>query len=711
MFLLSLFVSLIGLLAAQLSPTEKTVTVSKGSSESEDITDAICRGGCNNYTCNLSNQNLKEFPVCLPSTVERLDLNFNSLTVIQDQDVVDFSNLKTLLLAHNQLTEILWESNVFGQLEILDLSNNQLSVAPKCIMLKRVKWLSLAGNPISHIPPFAFTCFPNLVYLNVSSTLIGSNSSGDIEDSAFALNSTLTQEDSLTSLEVLDLSDTYLRSVDAAWNKDLPNLQQLHINKMRNMEHLEGDPIKWFPHMEVLNCADSLELTYVKVEIFKNARKLKYLNFQNCRLTSFPHQKMASSSVTIDLSGNPLFCTCELSWLFSNPAFIKLDRIRETFCIPPHGDSPTYTLWSFIENTCPMLHKDEASENKTQDYNLQTTTSLDADAVNGSQRLLMTTTSRQQESGQHAHPVDTVTVFKTTVSDPVTKATKSSVIQETTTLFTGNGFTNDSTMSTTGVGELSAKYTITSTMVTAKRFTDPASTIQAGSGQPITDDTSNEEQSSIHPDYSDDKDRNQQTIVPSKMPACDYDGCRHLQIPCAELQLLKPCLCPGLSMEDVVPDPPYLGGISEITDTSAQVHWCSPNSVVETYQIVYQPEDGQIKTVNNIYVTMRQHTLYGLSPHTTYKVCVVAYNKKGKSEAENSHSKINPCGEFKTNPSYIMILALLCGLGGILLVIIGVLAVCLYKTCKGNMVNQYDTHLVSYKNPAFEYHLTIPSYH
>lgn len=197
------------MLAAQLNTTDQTVTVSKNFTEPENITETVCTGRCN-ITCFLPNQSLQEFPACLPNTVRVLDLAFNHLSVVRDQDVADLSELRNLSLAHNQIKEILWGSHVLAQLESLDLSYNQLSVVPRCKMLKKLQWLSLAGNPISHIPSLAFTCFPNLAFLSLSSTLIGSNSSADIDESAFALNVTESQMDSLTSLHLLDLSATYL---------------------------------------------------------------------------------------------------------------------------------------------------------------------------------------------------------------------------------------------------------------------------------------------------------------------------------------------------------------------------------------------------------------------------------------------------------------------------------------------------------------------
>ncbi|XP_072265751.1 leucine-rich repeat neuronal protein 4 [Pyxicephalus adspersus] len=707
-----LLVTKMGMLAAQFNTTDQAVTISKNFTESENITETVCSGRCN-ITCFLTSQSLQEFPSCIPSTVQVLNLDFNNLTIIGDQDLGGLFDLHMLALAHNQIEKIQWESNVLPQLMSLDLSYNQLSVVPKCIMLKNVKWLSLEGNPIVYLPSLAFTCFPNLAFLNLSSTLIGTIASADIDESAFALNATETQKDSLTSLHSLDLSATYLHGIKEAWSKDLPNLKVLHITKMINMKSLDDELLKWFSKLEFLNCAGSRALSHVRTEMFKNATELIYLSFHNCNLTSFPPWNVTSGFVTIDLSENPLDCECEYGWLLSDPVHINLLRANETYCNSYNGDMPRISLVEY-QHFCKI--QINPSEVALQDFSTSTPTNNITDNISGTQKDFLTATSSPQNMGQNPYLPESVTVFKTTAPDSAIlspKAQTSPVIQGTITPETENGISKESTTSMNSFGGPSTDiiYPTASTLIT-NVFTSPEGSSKAGSGQPIPEDTSNEEQAYVPQDFSEDYDEeNQQerSTIPSTISACDYDGCRHLQKPCIELQQHTPCLCPGLSGEDMIPDSPYLKNITQITDTSAQIHWCSPNSVLEKYHLVYQA-GSQIRTIDNIPITMRQFTLYNLSPYTTYKVCMVGVNRKGQSETENMASR-TACSEFNTRPSYVMIFAILSGLGGLFLVIITVLAAFLYKTCKSNMVNQYDTHLVSYKNPAFEYHLTIPSYH
>lgn len=80
-----------------------------------------------------------------------------------------------------------------------------------------------------------------------------------------------------------------------------------------------------------------------------------------------------------------------------------------------------------------------------------------------------------------------------------------------------------------------------------------------------------------------DAEEEEQDETPLPAVPCDYDRCRHLQVPCQELQRAGPttCLCPGLSSATQPPDPPRLGEVRmEAEAGRAVVHWCAPFSPV-----------------------------------------------------------------------------------------------------------------------------------
>lgn len=214
------------------------------------------------------------------------------------------------------------------------------------------------------------------------------------------------------------------------------------------------------------------------------------------------------------------------------------------------------------------------------------------------------------------------------------------------------------------------------------------------------------------PHYTDDydyEDQAKETPVQTAQTACDYNPCRHLQRPCRELQNISKCLCPGTSREDEIPNPPRLREVIEITDSSAQIRWCAPYSVVHSYELMLHAQDSEDRhfVMDNIYPTARQYTLYNLLPFTTYHICVTASNKAGSSQTTGQEIPGNSCTSFKTKPSYKYIFAGLSAASGLFLITTIILSVCLCKACKKPQSEQYGTHLVSYKNPAFDYPLKL----
>lgn len=193
----------------------------------------------------------------------------------------------------------------------------------------------------------------------------------------------------------------------------------------------------------------------------------------------------------------------------------------------------------------------------------------------------------------------------------------------------------------------------------------------------------------------------------SMVDLCDYNPCRHLQKPCFELQASSLCLCPGISDEFTIPDPPRLREVSEIRDTSAEILWCAPNSAVRFYQIAYLPKGSKknYTATGEIYATARQYTLYNLLPGSTYQLCIIASNKAGSSQTVGWNEPNGPCVNFTTKPSYKSIFATLSATSGLLLIATILLSGCLCKRCRTPHTEQYSTHLVSYKNPAFDYAL------
>lgn len=176
------------------------------------------------------------------------------------------------------------------------------------------------------------------------------------------------------------------------------------------------------------------------------------------------------------------------------------------------------------------------------------------------------------------------------------------------------------------------------------------------------------------------KEEEEDETPPPLLPAvpCDYDRCRHLQVPCKELQRAGPtaCLCPGLSSPQQPPDPPRLGEVHVMAEEgSAVVHWCAPFSPVRQYWLLLWEGDGAPQKGPPLNSTVRRAELKGLKPGGAYVVCVVAANGAGESSvpqaggeglAEEGGPALGPCGRLAVPSRPFTLVHVAIGVGTVL---------------------------------------------
>ncbi|XP_020841273.1 leucine-rich repeat neuronal protein 4 [Phascolarctos cinereus] len=731
---------------AQLGPWEDNLNLSSLSCEEFNKTTA---------TLFLANRSLESIPPCLPRTLQSLDLSSNQLKELRDQDLRDLSSLQVLILRNNLIQELHFgETPVFESLETLDLSYNKLSSMPSCqtVVLQNLTWLSLVGNPILEIHPGAFSCFPSLHFLNLSVTLLGKNDQEGIQESAFAqrILGQVREKTPMHTMEVLDLSGTFLPEIRLGWIRDIPNLRFLYLKRMARLKSLDGEIFKATPNLKVLDCQDSQALSFVKTEIFEDTPHLQSLLLQNCNLSSFQPWTLDSSQVIfINLYGNPLICSCDLSWLLSNTDKVVLSRSNDTICTP--AEDPKSTFLSSL--SLSQLYSMCLSKRKAT-FIISSPPSVESSADNNSSNKPLSGSNQPMTLASfNFHKTEPTAFPNTTKENSILskKATSNTLKLALPTPSVGKIAIIPTTVPTVGPGDLAIPPRAGRTAPTKLREENainqstigPGISVSTSASTPFprkhpripslphmvnTPQTYQRAQNTTEghqpsasvigipiymlDDYSDEeKVEEDRKDVLKQDNLCDYHPCKHLQTPCDILQKSSRCRCPGLSGEDTIPDPPKLQEVSETTDTSALIHWCAPNSVVRMYQLIYHPEDRAEKqtVLKEIYAIAREHPLHGLSPSTTYNVCVLASNKAGLSLTRTSEWR-KACTTFTTKPSFLFIFAGLCSTSGLLLLSTFILSVCLYKKCKTRHIEQYDTHLVSYKNPAFDYPLKLQTF-
>ncbi|NXP45124.1 LRRN4 protein, partial [Heliornis fulica] len=680
--------------------------------ENVNLTSMSCEDQKNRtwITLQLNYSSLTAFPSCLPETLETLDLSNNLLEEVNGTMIANLPQLRVLSLKQNHLQTVRWGSEDLSSLHALDLSFNKLSAVPSChsSSLPNLRWLSLAGNPLIEIQPLAFSCYPQLQFLNLSATLLGWDDSRGIRESAFAISTSPSEATSRpgNSISVLDLSGTFLEKIQPEWTRDLPNLRSLKLTKMLRLRSLDTDFFKSMPDLQELNCQDSHSLSFVRTEIFDSAPHLNHLSFENCNLSSFnPWNINSSDSIIINLNGNPLLCDCQLSWLLSKPKTVVLQRASETFCNTSQedGDRPS-TSFSLLElyNKCQLEGHVVLPDSNTPSPEHDAFSVTIPELTSSPPSFASVTTSLAFLQELYSQSSDYDSTSQTETEQPKREFSTIGATSPQEGLF--NQPTSDHSTGTTGNLDATDHY-IQSFATHAREDTPQTSLPQLNFTRTNAWSEPASTRSLIH--YVDDYDYDEQSTKPPVQQVyspCDYNPCRHLQKPCSELQSASQCLCPGMSGEDEVPDSPRLREVSEVTDSSAQIRWCAPNSAVHTYELMLHAEDSEDRQIvlDNIYSTARQHTLYNLLPYTTYHICVTASNKAGSSQRANQSQGIpgSPCTRFKTKPSYKFVFAALAAASGLFLISTIILSVCLCKTCKKPQSEQFGTHLVSYKNPA-----------
>ncbi|XP_062911170.1 proteoglycan 4-like isoform X1 [Mobula hypostoma] len=211
----------------------------------------------------------------------------------------------------------------------------------------------------------------------------------------------------------------------------------------------------------------------------------------------------------------------------------------------------------------------------------------------------------------------------------------------------------------------------------------------------------------------DDTDSLEKEEITSPTPGdCNYDPCRHWQVPCHDLKHLTGCRCPVIAGEDVIPDPVKIQKVMKITDNSAEIFWCAPSSTVMYYYIIYQSDDNRrLFKTDTIKPTYRRYTLRDLIADSTYHTCVVAVNKAGSSTTSSIWPSKGSCYIFKTKPNYNNIFYIASTvIIAILFILVITLSFCLckiYQRGRLTSLSRISLDPLSLQNPAFEDHLEL----
>lgn len=315
-------------------------------------------------------------------SLRHLDLQYNTLTHIQEESFVKLKNLTHLYLNDNELSTLHNKSfSGLISLQYLYLDNNRLTVLPPAFLrpLVSLLYLSLANN---HISSLAVDFWPSMIeflylgnnkltslpdnisytsmkLLNISHNLIGQFNikdqiAGNLENIYLSHNQLTVLNSSLFSVAPnllhLDLENnllsfyltatTFLGTIklellNLAGNKieTIGNVFSENSLKTLRTLNVSSNPLKTVKQLGVSFNASSIEvidlsddnITTLESNTFAGLANLKNVNLSNNNIETFAVFN-ASTATTFDFTDNPIRCSCNLVWL--KEPYVELEGKR-----------------------------------------------------------------------------------------------------------------------------------------------------------------------------------------------------------------------------------------------------------------------------------------------------------------------------------------------------------------------------------------------
>eukprot|EP00057_Strongylocentrotus_purpuratus_P026644 XP_011681118.1 PREDICTED: toll-like receptor 3 [Strongylocentrotus purpuratus] len=273
-----------------------------------------------------------------------LDLSGNLLTKVSQFTFLGLQNLTFLDMHSNQKLTTLENASFIGLNQIETINLSKCNVVQIQLVTPSLKSLFLNNKlnfpPIWLSPGNSFKNLRSLVHLNLRKTgLIWVNlCTGNI--SLFnGLVSLTTLDLSVNSLGIKRGSAAYLppwvfKPLSALQNLSLEDCQISFLHplafealKFLRVLNLRGNKIKQLPIDIFKNLGQTTNidlhnnrLANLDINLFLNNRRLTILLLSENKLTRLNQStfKLVGASLTsVDLSGNPIDCNCELSWLLT----------------------------------------------------------------------------------------------------------------------------------------------------------------------------------------------------------------------------------------------------------------------------------------------------------------------------------------------------------------------------------------------------------
>ncbi|GAB6024281.1 TOLL-like receptor [Chamberlinius hualienensis] len=297
---------------------------------------------------------LKNNTFCYMNNVEKLYLTNCSLNIIEENAFKFKNRLQVLYLDENQLTEIPNLGHLIS-LQYLYINKNSLTSIKNSDLVncKELGLLDLSFNKISHIEDNVFDQLTNLysLFLNNNKLTTISPTFGKLSVYELKLDNNL-----LTEINMLDFSIN-LKYLDAKQNlitQVSANLSNLHIkeiklpfNKIKSLDIIEL-PMT----LEVINVQHN-NIKHFSVE-YVEPNRLRDIFLTDNNIQIVPNDGFDARNYHI--MNNPLVCSCENSWLFSDSE--KMNEINRTPCSSINNYNPSHQSILDVNMLCESNFND-----------------------------------------------------------------------------------------------------------------------------------------------------------------------------------------------------------------------------------------------------------------------------------------------------------------------------------------------------------------
>merc|ERR1719410_1220393 len=223
-----------------------------------------------------------------------VDLSSNQLVSIPDRS---FSSQRRL----EQLREL-----GLGQNRIRQISGSAFSG------LTHLAILDLSDNLLEAVPGEALAALPSLAELNLSQ-----NNIRVLADSSFSgLLQLSTLDMSGNKLERLNIGQNKFSAIDEGAFLNLQRLKELHISGCPNLVEVAAEAFAQLADLQTLTLSSNRKLSFIHPQAFGSISGLRSVDLSSNGLASVSSSLLAWTSLTsVDLSGNPWQCDCDLSFL------------------------------------------------------------------------------------------------------------------------------------------------------------------------------------------------------------------------------------------------------------------------------------------------------------------------------------------------------------------------------------------------------------